>query len=681
MFIFNKNNTEDVLFNYFIQHLLKMTFNTDTISNDLLIHLYKELIKPRLIEEKMLLLIRKGEVSKWFSGIGQEAVSVGVACALEKQEYILPLHRNLGIFTARGVPMHRLFCQFQGKPSGFTKGRDRSFHFGSKEHHIVGMISHLGPQMAVADGIALAQKLNRSNRATLVFTGDGGTSEGDFHEALNLAAVWNLPVIFLVENNGFGLSTPLNEQFKIKSFKEKGPAYAIETKVIDGNNIIEVYKTIKEAAEYVRSNQQPILIEAITFRMRGHEEASGTKYIDSSIFDEWLKKDPIENYEKYLIENAILSIAEIDQIKNNIKQSIEEAWTYASKEELPQANSLNEEADMYVPYHPPTITPRTEIKSNKRYIDAINQALDLALTKHPNLLLMGQDIAEYGGVFKATEGLLEKFGKDKIRNTPLCESAIVGAGMGLSVMNYKSVIEMQFADFVSNAFNQITNNLAKSHYRWGQGADVVVRMPTGAGVMGGPFHSQSNESYFFHTPGLKIVYPSNAYDAKGLLLSAIDDPNPVLYFEHKALYRSSEHLIPDDYYTVPIGKASIVQAGNEVTIVTYGQCVHWVKSLCSQQQIDAEIIDLRSLLPWDKECVLQSISKTGKVLLVTEDTYTGNIMSEIAATLQEEAFTFLDAPIMRVGSLDTAVPFSKTLEDNFLPKQRIYDKLLELMHY
>ncbi|WP_033418227.1 alpha-ketoacid dehydrogenase subunit alpha/beta [Cytophaga aurantiaca] len=658
-----------------------ISFERNNIDQDTLVRLYKELLKPRMIEEKMLFLLRQGKISKWFSGIGQEAISVGVACALEKEEYILPLHRNLGIFTSRGVPLHRLFCQFQGKPSGFTKGRDRSFHFGSKEHHIVGMISHLGPQMAVADGIALAEKLSRSNRATLVFTGDGGTSEGDFHEALNLASVWDLPVIFLVENNGYGLSTPLEEQFRIKSFKEKGPAYAIETHTIDGNNILEVYTKIRELAEYVRRESRPVLVEAITFRMRGHEEASGTKYIPEQLFEAWAKKDPVENFERYLLDEAILSLQEIESIKEKIKYSIEEAWAYTENEKEVVADSTLEEEDMYAPYVHLKIRPRTTLQSNKRFIDAISDGLRLAMEKFPRLIQMGQDIAEYGGVFKVTEGLIERFSKQRVRNTPLCESSIIGAGLGLAIKDYKSVIEMQFADFITNGFNQVVNNLAKSHYRWEQPADVVIRMPTGAGTSGGPFHSQSTEAWFFHTPGLKIVYPSNPYDAKGLLLAAIEDPNPVLYFEHKALYRSISAEIPDDYYTVPIGEAVIVEEGDDITIVAYGNAVWWAKEAVKKEAASADIIDLRSLLPWDKETVLKSVLKTGRVLVINEDTITGSISAEIAAWISENAFENLDAPVMRVGSLDTAVPFSKTLEDNFLPVKRIQEKLKELQYY
>lgn len=658
-----------------------MDFDRKDYSDELLLRLYKELLKPRLIEEKMLILLRQGEVSKWFSGIGQEAISVGAICALNSEEYVLPLHRNLGIFTGRGIDLFRLFCQFQGKKNGFTKGRDRSFHFGTREHHIVGMISHLGPQLAVADGIALASKLSGEKQVTMVFTGDGGASEGDFHEAINVAAVWDLPVIFMIENNGYGLSTPSSEQFRFNSFTEKGPAYGIEAIKIDGNNVLEVYTTVANVAKSIRENPRPVLIEALTFRMRGHEEASGTKYVPEELFKKWAEKDPVAGFEKYLFSQKILNLEAINSIRDEIKQEIDQAWKKTTSEPKIIPDTKVELNDVYAPFNQNITEATGSSKSKKRLVDGISDALRQSMDKFPNLVLMGQDIAEYGGVFKVTEGFVEKYGKERVRNTPLCESAILGAALGLSVKGYKSMVEMQFADFVTSGFNQVVNNLAKAHYRWGQNADVVVRMPTGAGVAAGPYHSQSNEAWFFHTPGLKIVYPSNPYDAKGLLNSAIEDPNPVMYFEHKFLYRSITEEIPDDYYTIEIGKAAIVQEGQDLSIITYGLGVKWAKEAAEYSGASVEIIDLRTLLPWDKETVRDSIRKTGKVIVVNEDTITGSISSEIAAWIAENCFHYLDAPVLREGSLDTPVPFSPVLENNFLPGERLKQKVKELLEF
>jgi 2-oxoisovalerate dehydrogenase E1 component len=659
----------------------ELNFDRKKLSKAKLLELYEALVIPRRIEEKMLILLRQGRISKWFSGWGQEAVSVGAVQALMEDEFILPMHRNLGIFTGRNVPLAKLFAQFQGKKSGFTKGRDRSFHFGSIEHHIVGMISHLGPQLAIADGIALAHKLSKEKKVTLVFSGDGASSEGDFHEGLNVAAVWKLPVIFVIEHNGYGLSTPNQEQFAFKNFTDKGPGYGMETVRVEGNNVLDVYQTISELAKDIRKNPRPVLVEAITFRMRGHEEASGTKYVPKQLMEEWSKLDPVENYELYLESIGVLDEKNKELINHKVRKAITEAWEIAFAEESISPDIAEEMSDVYAPYEQKLIKPSSDKSSEKRFVDAISDGLRQSMEKYPNLVLMGQDIGEYGGVFKITDGFVKDFGADRVRNTPLCESAIIGAGLGLSVKGYKAMVEMQFADFVSVGFNQIVNNLAKIHYRWGQNADVVIRMPTGAGVAAGPFHSQSNEAWFFHTPGLKIVYPSNPYDAKGLLNAAIEDPNPYLYFEHKALYRSLSAEIPDDYYTIEIGKAKLVTEGNDVSIITYGMGVHWAKKTLEELDVSADILDLRTLLPWDKESVRESVKKTGKVIFLQEDCLTGGIGAEICAWISEFCFEYLDAPVMREGSLDTPVPFAPSLENQFLPQGRFKEKIQQLISF
>ncbi|UJH67402.1 thiamine pyrophosphate-dependent enzyme [Allomuricauda sp. SCSIO 65647] len=658
-----------------------MRYHIGHLDPETLVSLYTKMLKPRMIEEKMLILLRQGKISKWFSGIGQEAISVGVTSALKDQEYILPMHRNLGVFTTRNVPLNRLFSQWQGKPNGFTNGRDRSFHFGAQEHKIVGMISHLGPQLGVADGIALADKLRKKKRVTAVFTGEGATSEGDFHEALNVASVWNLPVLFCIENNGYGLSTPTDEQYNCEHLADKAKGYGMESRIIDGNNILEVYTKVNELCKAMRRRPRPVLLEFKTFRMRGHEEASGTKYVPRDLMEKWAAKDPLENYLEFLRNENLLTEEREVAIKKKIIHEIDDNLKLAFDETPTSFNETKELNDVYKEYNYQEISPNNKV-NNIRLVDAISEGLRQSMQQHEELIIMGQDIAEYGGVFKITEGFVKEFGRKRVRNTPICESGIVSAAMGLSINGMKSVVEMQFADFVSSGFNPIVNYLAKVHYRWGQNADVVIRMPCGGGVGAGPFHSQTNEAWFTKTPGLKVVYPAFPADAKGLLATAINDPNPVLFFEHKGLYRSIYGDVPTGYYTLPFGKANLLREGGQITIVSYGAGVHWaLQTLDKYPEIEADLLDLRTLQPLDTESIFSSVKKTGKLIILHEDTLFSGIASDISALVTENCFEHLDGPIRRVGSLETPVPFAKNLEEHFLPKKRFETALLELLDY
>lgn len=678
-----------------------MQFDRKGRSGEDLTRIYRQLLLPRMIEEKMLILLRQGRISKWFSGIGQEAISVGATMAMASDEWIMPLHRNLGVFTVRGMSLEKLFLQWQGRVEGFTKGRERSFHFGSKEHHVCGMISHLGPQLALADGAALAYRVRNQEKASLTFTGDGGTSEGDFHEALNVAAVWDLPVIFIIENNGYGLSTPVSEQYRCESLVDRARGYGIEGVRIDGNNILTVLDTVEGVREYCIRKRRPYLIECTTFRMRGHEEASGTHYVPQHLFEEWAKKDPVANYEQYLLDAGVLDTDAINAIRSEFAAYIDASLKAGLSQGYFPFAADNEIRDVYAPvptlpaetdqpnveerprrFPKPIAVSTSQAREPIRFVEAIREGLTEAMLRHPELILMGQDIAGYGGAFKVTEGLMDRFGADRVRNTPLCESAIMGAALGLSLEGIKSMVEMQFADFVTSGFNQIVNNLAKIHYRWGQPADVVIRMPTGAGVGAGPFHSQSNEAWFTHTPGLKVVYPSNPADAKGLLLASFEDPNPVMYFEHKALYRSLSGIVPEGYHLTPIGKARQVRQGNDLSIITYGMGVIWAEEYANANPaVSIDIVDLRTLLPWDSAGVEASVRRTGRVLVLHEDTLTGGFGGEIAAWIGEHCFRFLDAPVTRCASLDTPVPFARELENTFLAKHRLQQTIARLLAF
>ncbi|MCB0329687.1 MAG: hypothetical protein KDD70_08485 [Bdellovibrionales bacterium] len=647
-----------------------------------LLEQYPKLLFPRVIEERMLLLLKQGGISKWFSGIGQEGISVGATIALEPDEFILPLHRNLGVFVNRGVPLKRLFCQFMGKAEGFTRGRDRSFHFCTLEHRIIGMISHLGPHFCTALGIALSHKLRGEEKIVLALGGDGLTSQGDFHEALNVASVWKLPVLFIIENNGYALSTPTSEQYACKKLSDRAKGYGIPGLTIDGNDFLAVHEAVSSLRKKILKTGMPYLLECETFRMRGHEEASGTKYVPTELMERWARKDPILRFEARLIEEGMVTPSELNDVREELKGEVEEALEYALAAPYSTISVEEEEKSVFAPYVSRESQNSEPSQTHElRYVDAIREALYQSMEENPELILMGQDVAEYGGVFKTSQDFVQSFGRDRVRNTPLCESAIVGASVGLASQGISSVIEMQFADFASTAFTQLVNNLAKMHYRSGIPMPVTIRMPTGAGVGAGPFHSQTSEAWFLHCPGLKVGYPSNPVDAKGMLITALRDPNPVMFFEHKLLYRREKEEVPVAMYETPF-TASFVSRGEDCTIITYGSGVRWAKDFAeAHPELSLTILDLRWLMPLDIAAIGDAVKDTGRVVVLHEAATFAGFGGELASIIGEQFFEHLDAPVLRCGSLHTPVPFERSLEAQYLANSRLEETLQRLLNY
>lgn len=649
-----------------------------------LVAAWSALAMPRIIEEKMLRLIRQGRIAKWFSGYGQEAIAVGVALALEERDYIVPTHRNLGVWTTRKVPLRPLFCQLMGRAGGYTKGRDRTFHFGLPQERIVGMISHVGAMLPVACGLGFAAQYRDEDCVTAVFVGDGASREGDFHEAMNLAACWKLPVIFVLENNGYGLSTPTSEAMAVEHLADAAAGYGMAGERVDGNDFMEVYRSVTAAARLARTGGGPTLLEMKTFRVRGHEEASGVKYVPPELIEEWMSRDPVERFRAAMLEEEIMSREQIEAVQTRLEAEVDDAAEFALAQPLVESSPEAEKRDVFAPATAKAADPGKDA-SEIRFIDAVTDGLRLAMQKDVDVVLFGQDIAEYGGVFKVTAGFLDEFGRDRVRNTPIIESGAIGAAMGMALRGLKPVVEMQYADFITCGFNQVVNNLATTHYRWGQPLNVTIRAPYGGHIGAGPFHSQCVEAWFTSVPGLKVVVPGTPHDAKGLLIAAIEDPNPVLFFEHKFLYRSLKGMVPDGHYSTEIGRARIIRVGTDATIVTYGLGVQWALAAAEMQASqgrEIEIVDLRTLAPWDRATVIDSVKKTGRALVLHEAPLTGGFGGEIAATIAEETFQYLDAPPVRVAGEDLPIPFSPNLESEiFSARARFGEALERLLTY
>lgn len=652
-------------------------------SRKLLHEFYRFMLLTRRFEARISALGKEGKlVGGFFSSLGQEAISVGTTLALKPEDWVAPMIRNIGTVLVRGYTPAELFSQFLARRGGPNRGKDSNLHFGDPAHGVVGCISHLGPLVPIMTGVAMAGRMRGQGRVTMTYLGEGGCSVGDFHEGLNLAAVQKAPFVLVVENNGWSYSTPLESQTLVKDIASRAVGYGIRGLIGDGNDVVEVWKLTRRAVEDARAGGGPQLLEFKTFRRKGHAEHDDAKYVPREQVEAWTARDPIDRFEAWLRDHGKMTDAERRAIHGQIDRELAEGERIAAADRPPDPAEAIRGVyadDAIVAVTPwarregdPVTAEPTEVVppdagGDVTYLEAIRRALFEEMERDDRVFCIGEDIGSYGGAFRVTQGLLEKFGAARVIDTPIAESATVGAALGAALAGMRPVVEFQFIDFISCAFNMIVQFVAKMRWRTGQAAPMVLRGPCGAGVHAGPFHSQTPEMWFVHTPGLKVVMPATPADARGLLKAAIRDDDPVVFLEHKYLYRRIKGSLPGGEGIVPIGRAALRAEGDDLTIVTYGAMVHTVMAALPDLGLSAEVIDLRTLCPLDRGAVVRSVRKTHKLMIVHEDTRTGGIAGEIAAVVNEEAFDALDGPIVRVTAPDAPVPFSPNLEEAFLP--------------
>lgn len=654
----------------------------------------------RDLDTRFAMLLRTGRLSKWYSQIGSEATTVAAGLSLQPGDVLCSLHRDMGAILsvyldpARTFPgfgfgapdpakpeprelLFRLCCQLLGRAEGFSNGFERSFHYGYLDpaagiRH-VGMISHLGAMIPVAAGVAFALKQSGSDRVAINFIGDGGTSTGDFHEGLNMAAVWKLPLILIIENNRFAFSTPVAAQYAAERLSDRGVGYGIAAETLDGNDPEAVATAMQIAVARARSGAGPTLIEAMLGRMRGHSEGDDSlKVVPEDELSVYMSEDPVPAYARRLTTDGVLAEEIGDRLAARISELVEEAVERAAESPVPEPESALRPAlapvtETLAPPRLESSDPEAAEAPVETYVEGIHQALREEMERDDTVVLMGQDIAAFEGAFRITRGLWQRW-PDRVLDTPIAESGTLGIAAGAALLGYRPVVEMQFGDFISCGFNQLVNVIAKLYYRWQVPCPLVVRLPAGGGVGAGPFHSQNPEAWFAHVAGLKVVCPATAEDAKGLLKAAIRDPNPVVYCEHKFLYRRIKAVLPGD--VAELGRAAVRRRGEDLTLVSYGASL-WTSidaaAELARDGIEAEVVDLRTLVPFDEETVLASARKTGRVVVVHEAQGTGGFGGEVAARIAEHAFAWLDAPVQRVTYPDRAVPFAKPLEQALLP--------------
>lgn len=647
-----------------------------TLVNDDWLNLYIFMRKMRMIEERANELYHRDDspiVGRVYTGRGQEAISVGASYALDDDDVIAPLYRDLGALLVRGVTTRELFCQYMGRANSSNRGKDSGIHIGDRDRGIVSMISNLAASVPVAAGLGLMFALKDEPRVAMTFFGDGATAHGSFHEGINFAAAHRLPVVFILENNQWALSTPANRHNALDVLADRAAGYGIPGERVDGNDVLAVYDAACSAVQRARRGDGPTLIEAVTMRMEGHSTTDPAQYVPDEMYAAWEEEDPIARFRQFLVDQEVLDEERDANIEQKLRDEIEEAVEYAEASDVLPAEAaaegvfaVNETVSKSVP------ADALHNAAELSYRGAIRDALRVALASDERVFLLGEDI-EYGGVYGVTKDILDDFGPHRIVDTPIAETAIVGAATGAALFGMRPVAEIQFADFIAPAMDELVNMTAKYHYRTEWPVPLVIRTPAGAIIEShgstGPFHSQSPEAWFVHTPGIKVVVPATAYDAKGLLLAAIEDPNPVLFLEQKALYNLREP-VPDGYYTLPLGEAAVRREGRDLSIITYGAMVQEsldAADVLAGEGVDAEVVDLRTLVPLDREAVLATSRKTGKILVVHEANLSAGVGGEIAALIAQHAFEWLDGPVTRVAAPDTPTPSAKSLAEYWYP--------------
>ncbi|MCD6289176.1 MAG: dehydrogenase [Anaerolineae bacterium] len=653
----------------------------------------RQMIEIRLFEHKMFDLLSR-DIIRGASHLsaGQEAVPVGAISALRDDDYITSTHRGHGHCHAHGdrhakTPeekqehMNRMMAEIMGKVTGYCKGKGGSMHIADAEHGNLGATAIVGSNIPVATGAALALKLQKKDSVVLCFFGEGAVNNGAFHEAVNMAAIWNLPVIYMCENNMYAMSVPWKKASKLPDVADRVQAYGIPGVTVDGQDVVAVHKVVQEAAERARRGEGPTLIEAKTYRYYGHSRSDPRRYRTREEEREWReKRDPIKLFKERLLALGWLTEEEYEEMEQAAEKKLETAVEFGLQSPQPPPEELYK--DVYVE----VVTPQEEIERERAlrervrtspdmrqitYREALNEALREEMERDPRVFLIGEDIGLYGGAYGVTRGLFEKFGEERVMDTPISEAAIAGACVGAAMMDMRPVGEIMYVDFTPLSMDQLANQGAKNRYMFGGKTTVplVMRTEGGAGRAIGAQHSQSLEAIWTHFPGIYIVMPATPYDAKGLLKAAIRDPNPILFIEHKMLY-GTKGPVPEEEYTIPLGVADVKREGTDLTIVTYSRMV--LRSLeaaeiLAEQGISVEVVDLRTLKPLDLDTIVQSIKKTGRFVGVTEGYRTNSFISEVMALVNEAAFDWLDAPMVRVAAADVPVPRAESLEDLAIP--------------